>query len=64
LLVPEGLAWSRLVLVPRLAALKRLPVRVAPSDALALDMLMVAVASGSICFLLFWITSREKNEPA
>jgi len=36
----------------------------APSDALALDMLTVAVASGLICFLLFSITSREKNKPA
>jgi hypothetical protein len=36
----------------------------APSDVLALDMLMVAVVSGLICFLLFWITSREKNKLA
>jgi hypothetical protein len=36
----------------------------APSDAFALDMLMVAVVSGLICFLLFWITSREKNKLA
>ncbi len=36
----------------------------APSDVLALDMLMVAVVSGLICFLLFWITSREKDKLA
>ena len=35
----------------------------APSDALALDMLIVAVASGLICFLLFRMTLREKNKP-
>jgi hypothetical protein len=34
----------------------------APSDALALDMLIVAAVSGLICFLLFWITLREKNK--
>ena len=36
----------------------------APSDALALDLLMVAAVSGLVCFLLFWVTSREKNKPA
>jgi hypothetical protein len=35
----------------------------APSDALALDLLIVAAISGLICFLLFWIPSRE-NTPA
>jgi hypothetical protein len=35
----------------------------APSDAVALDLLIIAVACGLICFLLFWITSRERNEP-
>jgi hypothetical protein len=36
----------------------------APSDALALELLIVAAVSGLICFLLFWIPSREKNKPA
>jgi hypothetical protein len=36
----------------------------APSDAFALDMLMVAVISGIICFLLFSMSLREKNKPA
>jgi hypothetical protein len=36
----------------------------APSDALALDMLIVAAVSGLICFLLLWITLGEKNKPA
>ena len=35
-----------------------------PSDAFALDMLIVAAVSGLISFLLFWITLREKNKPA
>jgi hypothetical protein len=36
----------------------------APSDDLALDLLIVAAVSGLICFLLFWIPSRAKNKPA
>jgi hypothetical protein len=35
-----------------------------PSDALALDILIVAAVSGLIFFLLLWITLGEKNKPA
>lgn len=34
------------------------------SDALAMDMLIVAAISGLICTFLFWLTLREKNKPA
>jgi hypothetical protein len=36
----------------------------APSDTLALDMLIVAAVSSLICSLLFWITLHEKKKPA
>jgi hypothetical protein len=36
----------------------------APSDALALGLLIVAAVSGLICFLQFRIILREKNKPA
>jgi hypothetical protein len=36
----------------------------APSNALALDLLIVAAVSGLLCSLLFWIASRDKNKPA
>ena len=36
----------------------------APSDSVALDMLMIAAISGLICFLLFWTKPRSENKPA